>query len=86
MRLLCVPVLVDDPDHEIVAAAKLIEGTPLDLVKVLSLPILRGVIGISSVLMEECPYLVRVQMYVLYYTEGGAHTDIINNHFVFLLI
>jgi len=53
MRLLCISVLVDDPDNEIVAAAKLIEGTPLDLVKVLSLPILRGVIGVSSVLMEE---------------------------------
>ena len=51
--LLRVPVLVDDADNEIVAAAKLVEGTPLNLVKVLSLPILRRVIGVFGVLMEE---------------------------------
>lgn len=53
MRLLCVAVLVDDPYYEIVAAAKLIKGAPLDLVKVLCLAILRRVIGIFIVLMKE---------------------------------
>lgn len=86
MGLLCVAVLVDDSDNEIVAAAKFIEGTPLDLVKVLCLPILRRIISISCVLIEERPDLVRVQIYVLNDTEGGAHADILNNHFVFLLI
>jgi hypothetical protein len=52
-RLPRVPILLDDPDNEIVAAAKFVEGTPLDLVEVLSLPILRRVIGVFGVLMEE---------------------------------
>jgi hypothetical protein len=53
MRLPRIPVLIDDPDNEIVTAAKLVEGTPLDLVEVLCLPILRRVIGVFGVFMEE---------------------------------
>jgi hypothetical protein len=30
--------------------------------------------------------LIRVKIYVLNDTEGGAHADILNHHFVFLLI